>query len=90
MLVPFVPTTDSNVSNTPFICLAQLTDDSNNKNTNPNAPRVFFPPNITPIPIPPPNCTQRGSHSPPLAPPIDYLGLLYPDEGDASPLSTVP
>ena len=59
------------------------------KNIDPNAPRVFFPSNSEPIPIPPPNCTLRGSHSPPPAPPFDNLGQLYSYAGDENPLSSV-
>ena len=55
-LIPFVPTTDANAGNTPFVQLAELTSNSD-KNTDPNIPRVFFPSNTEPIPIPPPNCT---------------------------------
>ena len=88
-LIPFIPTTDSNTSNTPFIQLAQLANNSD-ENTNPNTPRVFFPSNTEPIPIPPPNCTLQGSHFPPPAPPFNNLGLLYLYAGDSHPLSTVP
>ena len=88
-LIPFVPTTDSDTSNTPFIQLTQLAGNSD-ENTDPNAPRVFFPSNSEPIPIPPPNCTLRGSHSPPLALPFNDLGLLYSYAGDEGSLSTVP
>ena len=55
-LIPFVPTTDATAGSTPFIQLAELASDSD-KNTDPNIPRVFFPSNTEPIPIPPPNCT---------------------------------
>ena len=88
-LIPFIPTTDANAGNTPSVRLAELTSDSD-ENTNPNAPRVFFPSNTEPIPIPPPNCTLQGSHSPPLAPPFNNLGLLYSYAGDENPLSSVP
>ena len=88
-LIPFIPTADSNTGNTPFIQLAQLANDSD-ENTNPNTPRVFFPSNSEPIPIPPLNCTLQGSHSPPPALPFDNLGLLYLYAGDENLLSTVP
>ena len=55
-LIPFIPTTDANTGNTPFVQLAELASDSD-KNTDPNHPRVFFPSNTEPIPIPPPNST---------------------------------
>ena len=87
-LIPFIPTTDANAGNTPFIQLAELASDSD-ENTDPNSPQVFFPSNSEPIPIPPPNSTQRGSHSPPLALPFDNLGLLYSYAGDSHPLSSV-
>ena len=87
-LIPFIPTTDANTSNTPFVQLTELASDSD-ENVNPNTPRVFFPSNTEPIPIPPPNCTLRGSHSPPPALPFDDLGLLYLYAGDENPLSTV-
>ena len=87
-LIPFIPTTDANAGNTPFVRLAELASDSD-KNTNPNSPIVFFPSNTEPIPIPPPNCTLRGSHSLPPAPPFDDLGLLYSYTGDENPLSSV-
>ena len=88
-LIPFVPTTDANTGNTPFVRLAELASDSD-ENTNPSSPRVFFPSNTEPIPIPPPNCTRYGSHSPPPAPPFNDLGLLYSYAGDENPLSSIP
>ena len=36
-LIPFVPTTDANAGNTPFVRLAELASDSD-ENTNPNSP----------------------------------------------------
>ena len=87
-LIPFIPTTDANASNTPFVQLTELASDSD-ENTDPNAPRVFFPSNSEPIPIPPPNCTLQGSHSPPPALPFNNLGLLYLYAGDENPLSSV-
>ena len=87
-LIPFVPTTDTNVGNTPFTRLAELASDSD-ENTDPNQSRVFFPSNTEPIPIPPPNCTRYSSHSPPLALPFDDLGLLYSYAGDENPLSSI-
>ena len=87
-LIPFVPTTDANAGNTPFTRLAELASDSD-ENTDPNHPRIFFPSNTEPIPIPPPNCTRYGSHSPPPAPPFNDLGLLYSYAGDENPLSIV-
>ena len=87
-LIPFIPTTDANASNTPFIRLAELANDSD-ENTDPNTSQVFFPSNSEPIPIPPPNRTLQGSHSPLPAPPFDNLGLLYLYAGDENPLSSV-
>ena len=87
-LIPFIPTTDANAGNTPFVRLAELASDSD-KNTDPNSPQVFFPTNSEPIPIPPPNCTLQGLHSPPLAPPFNDLGLLYSYAGDENPLSSI-
>ena len=87
-LIPFVPTTDANAGHTPFVRLTELASDSD-ENTDPNIPRVFFPSNTEPIPIPPPNYTQYGSHSPPPAPPFDDLGLLYSYAGDENPLSSI-
>ena len=87
-LIPFIPTTDANAGHTPFVRLTELASDSN-ENTDPNSPRVFFPSNTKPIPIPPPNCTLQGSHSPPLAPPFNDLGLLYLYTGDENPLSSI-
>ena len=51
-LIPYIPTTNTNTGNTPFIQLTELTNDSD-ENTDPNIPRVFFPSNSEPIPIPP-------------------------------------